>query len=54
MVGKQVVVLANLAPRPLMGLESRGMILAASGEGGESDLALLSPGKDRAAGTRVK
>jgi methionyl-tRNA synthetase len=54
MVGKQVVVLANLAPRPLMGLESRGMILAASGEGGEADLALLAPGKDRAVGTRVK
>ncbi|MGZ3454331.1 MAG: methionine--tRNA ligase [Polyangiales bacterium] len=54
MVGKQVVVLANLAPRPLMGLESRGMILAASGEGGESDLALLAPGKERVIGTRVK
>jgi methionyl-tRNA synthetase len=29
MVGKKVVVLANLAPRKLMGLESQGMLLAA-------------------------
>lgn len=53
LVGKQVVVVANLKPAKLMGLESRGMILAASGEG-EHDLALLAPGKDRNAGTRVK
>lgn len=53
LVGKQVVVVANLKPAKLMGLESRGMILAASGEG-EGDLALLAPGKDRAPGTRVK
>ncbi|MBI2390659.1 MAG: methionine--tRNA ligase [Deltaproteobacteria bacterium] len=53
LVGKQVVVVANLKPAKLMGLESRGMILAASGEG-EGDLALLAPGKERAAGVRVK
>lgn len=29
LVGKKVVVLANLAPRTLMGIESQGMILAA-------------------------
>ncbi len=30
LVGKQVVVVANLAPRALMGIESHGMLLAAS------------------------
>ncbi len=54
LVGQQVVVVANLKPAKLMGLESRGMIFAASGEAGESDLALLMPGKPRAPGTRVK
>jgi len=53
LVGKQVTVVANLKPAKLMGQESRGMILAASG-GDESDLSLLSPGKDRSPGTRVK
>jgi len=34
LVGKQIVVVANLEPRFLMGLESQGMLLAASsGEG---------------------
>ena len=33
MVGRRVVVVANLQPAKLMGLESQGMILAASPEG---------------------
>lgn len=32
LVGKQVVVVANLEPRMMMGLESQGMMLAASTE----------------------
>ena len=32
LVGKQIVVVANLEPRKLMGLESQGMLLAASDE----------------------
>ena len=32
MVGKKVVLLANLAPRPMRGIVSEGMILAASGK----------------------
>lgn len=32
LVGKQVVVAANLAPRSIMGVESRGMILAAGAD----------------------
>lgn len=35
LVGKQVVVIANLLPRMMMGMESQGMILAAHGEKGE-------------------
>jgi methionyl-tRNA synthetase len=53
LVGKQVTVVANLKPAKLMGLESRGMLLAASGES-ETDLSMVAPGKDRAPGTRVK
>lgn len=33
-VGKQVVVVANLEPRKMMGLESQGMMLAADTEDG--------------------
>mgnify|MGYP001608938638 CR=1 FL=1 len=31
LIGKQVVVIANLEPRMIMGLESNGMLLAADG-----------------------
>ena len=34
LVGKQIIVVANLEPRKLMGLESQGMLLAASDEMG--------------------
>lgn len=40
-VGKQVIVLANLAPRPMMGVESQGMILMA--ENAEGKLSFVSP-----------
>lgn len=32
-IGKQIVVIVNLEPRALMGIESNGMILAAGGDG---------------------
>ena len=51
LVGRNVVVVANLKPRPLKGIESRGMVLT-SGAGGK-DLVLLDPG-DVAPGTEVK
>jgi methionine--tRNA ligase beta chain len=35
MMGKYVVLIANLEPRMMMGLESKGMLLAASGEDGK-------------------
>ena len=41
MVGKKVVVITNLAPRKMAGLESQGMILCA--EGPDGTLSLLTP-----------
>ena len=42
MVGKQIVIVANLAPRVMRGLESQGMLLAAADQGGSS-FVLVSP-----------
>ena len=39
LVGRKVVIVANLAPRKMRGLESNGMIVAASLEGGKPVLA---------------
>ena len=50
-VGKRVVVVANLAPRTLRGIESHGMLLAASLEKG---LVLADIPADSKPGTRVK
>ena len=41
MVGKQVTIVANLAPRKMMGTESQGMILMA--EDSEGNLRLIEP-----------
>ena len=41
MIGKQVTILANLAPRKIMGTESQGMILMAENEDGS--LKLIQP-----------
>jgi methionyl-tRNA synthetase len=35
MVGKQICILANLAPRKIKGIESKGMILMASEQNGK-------------------
>lgn len=51
LVGKQVVVVANLKPAKLMGVESNGMVLAAS-EGGQP--VLLHPQHPVAPGTKVR
>ena len=51
LVGRNVVMIKNLEPAVLRGVESQGMVLAASGEGGP---VLLMPEKDVAPGTRVK
>jgi len=51
LVGRQVVVVANLEPARLMGVESRGMVLAASDAKG---LHLITPDTAAEPGTRVK
>ncbi|MGE0268463.1 MAG: methionine--tRNA ligase subunit beta [Candidatus Omnitrophota bacterium] len=51
LVGKKIVVIANLEPAVLRGEESQGMLLAASDENGP---VLISPEKDVALGSRVK
>lgn len=51
LVGKQIIVIANLEPATLRGEESQGMLLAASDENGA---VLLSPEKPVALGSRVK
>ena len=52
LIGRKVVVVANLAPRKLRGLESNGMIVAASPEGGKPVLASFL--EDVPVGTRLK
>ena len=52
LIGTQCVFVANMAPRELRGLESRGMLLAASTEGGV--FAFLSPSISVPPGTRLK
>jgi methionyl-tRNA synthetase len=52
LIGRKVVIVANLAPRKLRGLESNGMILAASPEGGKPVLASFL--EDVPVGTRLK
>ena len=50
LVGKQVIMLMNLKPRKLMGLESQGMILAANTKDG---IAVVVPEKDVPEGSEV-
>lgn len=52
LLGKQVLVVANLEPRKLMGLESQGMILAASDSDGKP--VIISPVKEVTNGTIIK
>ena len=52
LIGRQIVVVANLQPATLRGVESQGMLLAASD--GEGRLALVVPEKPVAAGAQVK
>ena len=52
LVGRKVVIVVNLAPRKLRGLESNGMIVAASPEGGKPVLAAFL--EDVPVGTKLK
>ena len=51
LVGKQIVVVANLETAKLRGLESQGMLLAASDEG---RVIIMTPEKSVQAGAQVK
>jgi methionyl-tRNA synthetase len=51
LIGKTVVIVANLKPATLMGIESNGMVLAASPEGG---LPIVVNAEPAAPGTRVR
>jgi methionyl-tRNA synthetase len=52
LVGKSVVVVFNLAPATLMGIESNGMVLAASPDGGKPEVVTFAT--PPAPGTRVR
>jgi len=52
LVGKHIVVVANLKPSKLMGVESRGMLLAATDP--EGRVVLVTPERPAAPGSRVK
>jgi len=52
LVGKTIIIVANLEPRSLMGLESQGMLLAASNES-EGPI-LLTTMEDIASGSGIR
>lgn len=51
LVGKKVVIVANLEPKPMMGMESQGMILAAV-ENGKP--VIITPENEVSPGTKVQ
>lgn len=51
MVGKSVIVVANLSPAVIFGVESQGMLLAAEGDG---RLALLTVDREMGPGARIR
>jgi methionyl-tRNA synthetase len=53
LVGKRIVIVANLKPARIRGVESRGMLLAAGGRGPGETLGLVTLDSDIAPGTRV-
>lgn len=50
LIGKEIILVANLAPRTIKGIESQGMLLAASGPDGP---VLLVPEKEVPPGAKV-
>lgn len=51
LIGKEIIIVANLEPRQLMGLESNGMLLAARDADGLP--VLLTPEKEVAVGAEI-
>jgi methionyl-tRNA synthetase len=55
LIGRRIIIVANLAPRKMRGLESHGMLLAAShGENGKPILATFAEGDEIELGSRLK
>ena len=52
LIGRKIIVVANLKPAKLMGQESRGMLLAASDDSGALELLTVDP--IMAAGSQVR
>jgi methionyl-tRNA synthetase len=52
LIGKTIIIIANLAPREMMGEVSNGMLLAASVEGGLP--VLLTPDKEIVTNAKIK
>lgn len=53
LVGKQIIIVANLEPRSLRGETSQGMLLAATDDA-TGKVVLLGPGEPVAPGSKVK
>jgi len=51
LIGKEIVVVANLEPKNLMGLESQGMLLAANNNG---EPVILVPEKEVLPGIKIR
>jgi len=51
LINKEIIVVANLEPRQLIGQESQGMLLAAHGENG--DPVILTPEKETPPGSQI-
>lgn len=50
LVGREIIIVANLEPRALMGIESQGMLLAAKDENGP---VILMPEKEVPPGAKI-
>jgi methionine--tRNA ligase beta chain len=51
LIGKEIVVVVNLEPKNLMGIESQGMLLAADVDG---EPVILIPEKEVPPGTKIR
>jgi methionine--tRNA ligase beta chain len=51
LIGKEIVVIANLEPKKIMGIESQGMLLAADVDG---EPVILIPEKEVPPGTKIR
>ena len=52
LIGKKIIVFANLAPRKMRGIESQGMLLAAD-QSEKGKVILLTPEKDIEVGSKI-